>query len=206
VLAKTVGRLVLRAANADLPPQRYGDFADTVADYLAEVKSLAEDKRAAAAAQARALAAEAFELAADPTRPHGPPTALLPVPFFSLAPLENAVARLQASAEAYDRALAERGAALDEGTKARLFGLARETEQMLAPEVGLPGRPWYRNLVYAPGQLTGYGAKTLPGVREGIEQERWGDVDRYAQLTAAALEAYADKIDAGTALMGATAP
>ncbi|MGD2128240.1 MAG: transferrin receptor-like dimerization domain-containing protein [Lysobacterales bacterium] len=206
VLAKTVGRLVLRAANADLPPQRYGDFADTVADYLYEVKSLAEDKRAAASAQAKALETGAYQLAADPTRPHGSPTALRPVPHFNLAPLENAVARLKTSAEAYDNALAERGASLDEDTKARLFDLARETEQMLAPEVGLPGRPWYRNLVYAPGQLTGYGAKTLPGVREGIEQERWADVDRYAQLTAVALQAYADKLDAGTELMGAKAP
>ena len=71
----------------------------------------------------------------------------------------------------------------------------------MAPPQGLPGRPWYRNLIYAPGTLTGYGAKTLPGVREAIEQLRWDDGDRYAALTARALRMYADKLDSGVKVM-----
>ena len=69
-------------------------------------------------------------------------------------------------------------------------------------DIGLPGRDWYKNMIYAPGRLTGYGAKTLPGVREAIEDERWADVDRYAALTGAALNAYADRLDEGVRLMG----
>ena len=69
-------------------------------------------------------------------------------------------------------------------------------------DIGLPGRDWYKNLIYAPGRLTGYAAKTLPGVREAIEEEHWADVDRYAALTGAALDAYADKLDEGVRLMG----
>src|SRR5262249_31700067 len=61
---------------------------------------------------------------------------------------------------------------------------------------------WYKNLIYAPGRQTGYAAKTLPGVREAIEEERWADVDRYAALTGAALDAYANKLDEGVRLMG----
>jgi N-acetylated-alpha-linked acidic dipeptidase len=73
-------------------------------------------------------------------------------------------------------------------------------------DVGLPGRDWYKNLIYAPGRYTGYNAKTLPGVREAIEEERWADVDRYAALTGAVLDAYADKLDEGVRLMGETGP
>lgn len=200
-LARTVGRIVLRIADADLPPQRYGDFADTVARYLDEVKTLADSKRAAADAQAELIAGAAFKRASDPTKSYGPPTALKQVPHFNFAPLENAVDRVEDSAHAYDKALAEHGEALSDAKKARLFDLTRETEAALSPDVGLPGRPWYKNLVYAPGTLTGYGAKTLPGVREAIEQERWDDVDRYVALTADALDAYADKLDSGTNLL-----
>jgi len=74
-------------------------------------------------------------------------------------------------------------------------------DQTLAPDIGLPGRPWYKNLVFAPGRLTGYGAKTLPGVREAIEDRRWADADRYARLTAGALNAYSDRLDQARAVL-----
>jgi N-acetylated-alpha-linked acidic dipeptidase len=71
----------------------------------------------------------------------------------------------------------------------------------LARDPGLPGRPWYRNMLYAPGRFTGYGAKTLPGVREAIEEERWVDADRYMKLTAQTLEAYASGLDEAVRLI-----
>ena len=74
-------------------------------------------------------------------------------------------------------------------------------DQTLAPEEGLPGRPWYKNLVYAPGRFTGYEAKTLPGVREAIEDRRWADANRYAKLTADALNTYSDRLDKATAVL-----
>ena len=70
-----------------------------------------------------------------------------------------------------------------------------DIDQTLAIDEGLPGRPWYRNLVYAAGRFTGYGAKTLPGVREAIEEGRWDDAVRYVGLTARALDAYSDRLD-----------
>ena len=86
--------------------------------------------------------------------------------------------------------------------KSRLVALAGKTEQALTVADGLPGgRNWYKNMVYAPGKFTGYGAKTLPGVREAIEDERWSDVDVYATLIAKALNAYADRLDEGVAMM-----
>ena len=96
--------------------------------------------------------------------------------------------------------------ALEYAIKAKLIDLARQAELSLAVDVGLPGRNWYKHLIYAPGRYTGYAPKTLPGVREAIEEERWADVDRYAALTGMALDAYADKLDEGVRLMGAAGP
>lgn len=200
-LAKTGGRLVLRIADADLPLQRYGNFAETVATYNDELKKLADGKREAAATQAKLIAAGAYKLADDPTRTNGPPNPLATVPYFNLAPLDNAVDHLKRSAKAYDTALAAKGAGLTPEAKAKLFELNRGLEQTLTAEVGLPGRPWYKNLVYAPGKFTGYGAKTLPGVREAIEEERWTDADKYSVLTAQVLETYAGKLDEATKLI-----
>src|SRR5581483_8257330 len=103
-LARTVGRAVIRLADADLPVQRYGDFADTVSTYLDEVKKLADTKRDEARTQARLLAANAFKLASDPTRPHVDPAPLAQSPSFDFKPLEQAVARLKTSAAAFDAA------------------------------------------------------------------------------------------------------
>jgi N-acetylated-alpha-linked acidic dipeptidase len=201
VLAKTVGRIVLRTTDGDVPPMRYADFAETVGKYTDEVKKLADTKRDQADAQAKMLIFGSFRLADDPTKTRGEPTALKGVPHFNFAPLENAVDRLKTSAKNYDATLNAKGKTLPEKTRAQLFDLARETEETLAPEIGLPERPWYKNLIYAPGRQTGYDAKTLPGVREAVEDERWPDVDRYALITAQALNAYADKLDQGVRMM-----
>jgi N-acetylated-alpha-linked acidic dipeptidase len=202
LLAKTAGRIMLRMADSEVPLARYGDFADTVARYVDQVKRLADARRQQAEAQAKMLAANAFRLADDPSKTSGPPTALKRVPHFNMAPLDNAVDHLKRSAKTYDTALAARGARLSKETKAKLVELARQTEQTLVNDAGLPGRGWYKHLIYAPGRYTGYNPKTLPGVREGIEEERFADVDRYAALTGAALDAYADKLDEGVLLMG----
>jgi N-acetylated-alpha-linked acidic dipeptidase len=203
VLARTAGRIVLRMAGSDLPLTHYGEFADAVARYLEQVKKLADARRQQAEAQAKMFAANAFRLADDPNKTSGQPAALKRVPHFNMAPLDNAVDHLKRSAKAYDAALAARGAGLPAETKAKLMDLARLTEQTLINDAGLPGRGWYRHLIYAPGRYTGYEGKTLPGVREAIEEERFADVDRYAALTGAALDAYADRLDEGVRLMGA---
>jgi N-acetylated-alpha-linked acidic dipeptidase len=167
-----------------------------------QVKKLADTKRQAAETQAKLLAANAFRLADDPNKTSGSPTVLKRVPHFNMAPLDNAVDPLKRSAKAYDTALTTRGARQSSETKAKLIELARQSEQSLIVDVGLPGRDWYKHLIYAPGRYTGYEPKTLPGVREAIEEERFADVDRYAALTGAALDGYADRLDEGLRLMG----
>jgi N-acetylated-alpha-linked acidic dipeptidase len=201
LLARTVGRMVLRVVESSAPVQRAGDFADAVSDYLNEVIKLENDKREEAETQANLLRDRAFQLAADPTKSSGLPTPLQPVPHIELASLQDAVDRLKRSAKAYDDAQAKSAADLSGDRLAQLQMLMSGIDQTLAPGVGLPGRAWYKNLIYAPGRFTGYGAKTLPGVREAIEDQRWADADRYAKLTADALNAYSDRLDKATAVL-----
>jgi N-acetylated-alpha-linked acidic dipeptidase len=200
-LAKTVGRAVMRLADADLPVQRYGDFADTVSTYLDEVKKLADTKRDEQKTQARLLAARAYKLAGDPTKTNVDPVPLAASPKTDFAALDAAVGKLKVSAAAFDSALAAKGEGLSKAQKVKLDNVIRPLDQIMLRPEGLPGRPWYMNVVYAPGRFTGYGAKTLPGVREALEERRFDDAQKYVGITAEALSAYAAELDKATAIV-----
>lgn len=200
--AQTVGRAVLRLADADVLPMQIGGFADAVSGYLDELHKLTDDKRQRAEDLSKLLERNAFGLAADPTRVVGPPERESEVPYLNFTPLDNAIARLQKSAKAYDDAFAKVQAGTVSLTPAKRKSVnaqLRVLEQALTSPDGLPGREWYRHLIYAPGLLTGYGVKTLPAVREAIEDYRWAEADRYSAITAAALAGYCDKLDRITA-------
>jgi len=201
LLAKTIGRMVERVADSELPVQNAGGLADAISEYLEQVKKLAGEEREQAEVQAALLHDRAFQLAADPTKSSGVPAALDRVPHLEVASLEDAVDRLKRSAKAYDDALAKNGSDLLATQLGRVQVLMRDIDQTLAPAVGLPGRTWNKNLVYAPGRDTGYEAKTLPGVREAIEERRWSDAPRYAELTANALNAYSERLDQVTSIL-----
>jgi N-acetylated-alpha-linked acidic dipeptidase len=202
--AQTVGRVVLRMAQAEVLPMQFGAFADELGGYVGELHQLVEDKRKHAESLARLLDQNAFALATDPTRALQPPPREPEVPPIDLAPLDSAVARLKQSAQAYDQRYAEFVAgklALGEGQRQALNQLLQGMEQALTDSRGLPGRDWYQHLVYAPGLLTGYGVKTLPGVREALEAARWDEARSYVGITAQALTAYGDRLDRAAALL-----
>jgi N-acetylated-alpha-linked acidic dipeptidase len=200
-LAETAGHLVIAAADAEVPLNSPSTFAAAVDTYLAQVKKLATDRREKAENRARLLQADAFSLAADPTLPHADPVALAPVPAFDFAPLDEALAQLTASAHAYDSALAAHGAALRPASRTRLLELMQGISQTLLTDQGLPFRKWYKNMITAPGRFTGYGAKTLPGVREAIEEGRWDDAKRYIGVIAGTLNVYRVKLDQAVAIL-----
>jgi N-acetylated-alpha-linked acidic dipeptidase len=200
-LSKVVGRAVLRFSEADTPPVRFADFAETVATYLTEVETLADARRAADRRTAKMASAGDYRLAADPLNPLAAPTAQQPMPHVEFAALEDAVDRLRLSATAYDNAYAASGAKLAPAARLGLNAMLRDIDQLLIDDRGLPFRPWYKNLIYAPGRFTGYGAKTLPGVREAIEEHRYEDANTYAARTAKVLQAYADRLDAARHLL-----
>ncbi len=202
--AQTVGHLVLRVADADVLPLRFSDTAEVLDGYRRELHKLVEDKRQHAQLLSELRQAHAFELASDPTRPLGPPAPEGEVPYLNFAPLDNALGHLKRAAQAYDQAYdaaAARGLALSGTQLAQLDALLQGLEQTLTSEQGLPGRPWYRHLIYAPGLYSGYSAKTMPGVREAIEQYHWDEAGQYIALTAQAIEQYSQRLDAASALL-----
>ncbi|HET6545473.1 MAG TPA: transferrin receptor-like dimerization domain-containing protein [Rhodanobacteraceae bacterium] len=205
VLAQTAGHVMLRMADAALLPLRFSDFADTVGRYVGELHQLADSERERTETQARLLDQRAFELAADPTRHLHAPAREIAVPYLDFAPLDNAVARLKDSAKAYDEACAQAiaaGGPFTSTTDRQVNRDLQAMEQALLDPDGLPGREWYRHMIYAPGLLTGYGVKTLPGVREAIEEHAFDRANHYSGVIAKALDTYSEKLDKAAALLG----
>jgi len=202
--AQTAGHIVLRMADAELLPLQFAAFADTVASYLQELHKQVDEERGNAAELARLLDQNAFGLAADPTRVVLPPEREPAVSVVDFAPLDAVVARLKRSAQAYDEAYAQVLAGEVKLTTARrrqVNSLLQGMEHRLTDARGLPGREWFRHLVYAPGRLTGYGVKTLPGVREALDAGRWDEANQYAALSAAVLASYCEGLEQLTALL-----
>jgi N-acetylated-alpha-linked acidic dipeptidase len=203
-LAKTAGRVTLRFANADVLPYQFGNFADNVAMYLDEVVQLADDLRQETERRNELVAMNAYALSADPKQTYVPPTEQDAVPHLNFAPLRNAVAQLEESAGAYDHALLD---AMARGGPAgqnlgRINEVLMSTERRMTREAGLPRRPWFRHHIYAPGFYTGYGVKTLPGVREALEQRDWHEATEHVEIAAETLREVAAAIDEATSMLG----
>jgi N-acetylated-alpha-linked acidic dipeptidase len=199
-LAQVTGRIVLRAAQAELLPAEQSGFASSIAGYAEELHKLADGQRTRDHELDKLLQDGAFAMADDPRLRRGAPARKTDMPALDFSALDGAVARLQSSAKAFDAAYA-RLAADDAPSRnerallARINSALSGIEQTLIDPRGLPGREWYRHMIYAPGLHTGYGVKTLPGIREAIEERQWGDAAAYMGVVARALNAYSDRLD-----------
>lgn len=197
-LAQTVGTAVLRMADARVLPYQFTGMAETYSGYVAELRTLLDRRRAEALERNRQLDEDVFRLTSNPWSPRRPPARADVAPHLSFAPLENALDQLRRAADAYERAL---GAADLTRSQREANRILLGVEQSLTDMAGLPRRPWYRHLIYAPGFYTGYGVKTMPGAREAIEQGFWEEADREIQRIASRLVAAATEINrAGSAL------
>jgi N-acetylated-alpha-linked acidic dipeptidase len=194
-LAQTVGTAVMRLADADLLPFEFGGLADTVHLYLTQLQKLAETKRDEVLERNKEIDEGVFKATLDPRRPTVAPEREDVPPFLNFAPLWNAVATLSKSAERYETALAkawEKGVPVD-----ALRALDRkliESERRLTDPAGLPRRPWYKHMLYAPGVYSGYDVKTVPGVREAIEWKRWAEADAEIVRVARVLQSESELI------------
>lgn len=196
-LAQTAGSMVMRFADADVLPYDFTDFADTIHKYSGELKTLLKNRQEEIHDRNQALDDGAFGAVSDPRHPTFAPKRDAVPPFLNFAPLDNAEAALTHSAGHYAKALKAflaKGASPDDLRK--INTQLQQAEQKLTSPDGLPRRPWYKHLIYAPGFYTGYGVKTLPGVREGIEEKRYQEAETEIVRVAKALEAYAAVIDA----------
>jgi N-acetylated-alpha-linked acidic dipeptidase len=180
-LAQTAGTAVMRLADAELLPFDFSDFADTIHKYTDDVKRLLKSKQDEVREQNKEIEEGVFTATADPQKTFVPPKPEEVPPYLNFAPLENATDALTQSAQRYRKAVekanANGGAALASAALSPLNALLVQSERKLTSPEGLPGRPWYKHEIYAPGVYTGYGVKTMPAVRESIEQKKWKQAD-----------------------------
>jgi N-acetylated-alpha-linked acidic dipeptidase len=191
-LAQTVGTSVLRLADAEVLPFDFVNFADTAETYLKNLQKLLADKQEEIRERNQELEEGMFKATFDPRRPTAAPVREEVPPHLNFAPMQNAIDSLTRSAKLYQQALARTQASLsDDKFAAKIAALNRElidSERKLTNDDGLPRRSWYKHLLYAPGVYTGYGVKTVPGVREGIEQKRYAEAEQEITRVAKALE------------------
>ncbi|HET9003959.1 MAG TPA: transferrin receptor-like dimerization domain-containing protein, partial [Gemmatimonadaceae bacterium] len=202
-LAQTAGIAVMRLADAELLPYEFKNLAETVKKYTDEVKTLLSDEQAKARETAMALDEGVYTATSDPHEPTGAPKRDSVPPYLNFAPLDNAVDALTRAATRYEAAL---GRAKDRGDTVLAGSAMREVnaelirvERALTDAKGLPGRPWFVHQLYAPGFYTGYGVKTMPSVREAIEQKQFGGIDDSMTRLGGAIGNAARVIESATA-------
>lgn len=192
-LAKVCGHATLRLANADTLPFEFTNFAETIGVYANEVMRLADTMRDETKAQNYNLALGLWAVVQDPTEKFVVPKTKDPVPYLNYAPLQNALLKLQASATTYE--LHSKAKVLSPEIQKQLDDILYRTERALTRKEGLPRRDWFRHQIYAPGFYTGYGVKTLPGIREAIEQRDWKEAEEQVLILAKVIENFAAEID-----------
>ena len=197
-LAKVCGHATLRLANAEILPFEFTNFADTVGVYVREVMNLTETMREETKMMNQMLAGGMIVAAQDPTEKFVAPKPKGIVPFLNFAPLQNALAKLQESSKNYQTATKNRQ--VSPAARKSLDEILYKTERALTRSEGLPRRSWFKHQIYAPGLYTGYGVKTLPSVREAIEQRDWKEAQEQILIVGKTIENFAAEIDKAAAL------
>jgi len=199
-LAQTVGTAMMRLADADVIPYDYTDLAETVKGYAGELKRLVSGMADDAVKHNREIRDSTFMLTTDPRHPMAAPTIEADVPKIDFSPLDSAIAQLSDAANKYNTTFTNTlDSARTSGDFAALNMRLIKSEHTLTSDAGLPGRPWFKHLLYAPGVNTGYGVKTIPAVREAIEAKDWALARTEITRVSAALSAEAALVTQATA-------
>jgi len=186
-LAQAAGIAVLRLANADLLPFAFTNLGETVQTYVKDLQSLRDKRAEQITERNRSIDEGLFKFTSDPRAPVTAPQHQQVAPQLNFAPLLSALDSLKSAASRYDTAYNK---AVRDGRPANAKDVNErliQAERALTSTEGLKNRPWYVHMLYAPGFYTGYGVKTIPGVREAIEQGQWQDADREITRAAEAL-------------------
>ena len=203
-LSQTVGTAVMRLADSEVLPFDFVDFADTVQKYTKDLQKLLKDKQDEIRERNQELDEGVFKATFDPRKPAVAPLREEVPPHLNFAPMENAGEALARSADRYHKALWAKQGALGESESSQLAALNAkliESERTLTNDAGLPRRPWYKHLLYAPGVYSGYGVKTVPGVREGIEQKKYAEAEQEIVRVGKALQDEAALIDSAAQML-----
>jgi N-acetylated-alpha-linked acidic dipeptidase len=184
-LANTAGRITLRLANADVLPFEFKQWHSTVSGYLNEIMESITTMRKSVEKHNMMVDKNMFELAADPTKPFLKPEKKQTVPYLDFAPLQNELTALEATIKIISKIDVSKLSVERRNSLNKRLMLA---EHVLTSKEGLPRRSWYKHQIYAPGFYTGYGVKTLPGVREAVEEKNWKEAQEQVAKLAGTLK------------------
>jgi N-acetylated-alpha-linked acidic dipeptidase len=193
-LSKTTGRVMLRLADADVLPFEFNTLYKTINDYVGEVKKLLDDERAETDVQNKLIREKLFDMAKDPKKVSVTPELKEDVPYLNFSSLENAMVQLKEKAEDFQK-IYNNGLQMPVADQNALNDILYKAERSLIDPNGLPRRPWYKHQIYAPGYYTGYGVKTLPGIREAIEQRNWKEAQENTDIVAKAITTYNAQVE-----------
>jgi N-acetylated-alpha-linked acidic dipeptidase len=177
-LSQTAGHTALRLANTVTLPFDYRKLYETINGYVNELTELTNNLRESTAIENQLIRDRKYQLTTDTAKHLSPPLPKSEVPYLDFSPLQNALTGL----DTVTTSLAARKQLSATANKALYQG-----EQQLLNDAGLPARNWYKHTLYAPGFYTGYGVKTIPGVREAIEQRRWKEAQEQIGVVAGAI-------------------
>jgi N-acetylated-alpha-linked acidic dipeptidase len=189
-LAKTAGRMSLRMANAELLPFDFKAFYKTLNDYVSDLVTSSDLMRERTALENQLIREKRYNYAEDPTEKLQPPMLKDEVPYLNFSDLQNVLTELEKTTSNLSDALAK--SKLSGGKEDEINQELYKAEQQLLSDNGLPRRPWYRHAIYAPGFYTGYGVKTLPGIREAIEQRNWKEAQQQIKIDADIIKKFND--------------
>jgi N-acetylated-alpha-linked acidic dipeptidase len=189
-LAQVAGRATLRLANSTRLPFEFTGLTDNIELYMGEIEALAQTMRSETKENNDRVNSGIYDLVLDQQRSMRPPPIKAEVPFINFAPLKNAIAELDKASQRYLSQAANSPAASEKENQ-----LLYMSERKLIQESGLPGRPWFTHHIYAPGFYTGYGVKTIPGVREAIEQREFTLAEEEIYTAAEVIQTMAEHIN-----------
>jgi N-acetylated-alpha-linked acidic dipeptidase len=186
-LANTAGLITLRLANADVLPLNFTQWHSTVSNYLTEIINETESMRKDVIKHNKMVEKNTYQLAADPTKQMKSPSKKDMVPYIDFSPLQNELVILNESITEFEKI---NTTSLSIKMRNELNKKLMKAEHMLTSEKGLPRRPWFKHQIYAPGFYTGYGVKTLPGVREAIEQKDWKEAQEQIEILTSTFKSF----------------
>jgi len=169
-LAQVAGTAMIRLADSPVLPFSYSDQCSVIKTYVDELQALSKSQREEIVERNNEIDEGMFTATVDPRFPKKIPERQPVPPFLNFAPLLNAFDSLSHAAARYATiAMASHVATVGQAQSTN--NLLMRTERALISADGLPSRPWFKHQLYAPGLYTGYGVKTIPAVREAIEQK-----------------------------------
>ena len=189
-LAQVAGRAALRLANADVLPFDFTHLYHTINGYADELINLLKNSRELTQVENQIINSGGYKVGEDPTKKFITPVVKEEVPYLDFSPLQNALVELKKSADSLKVIFQTK---IKDNVVSESFNQALyRAEQQLLNENGLPRRAWYKHTIYAPGFYTGYGVKTMPGIREAIEQREWKEAQEQIVVDAKAVMKLSD--------------